>query len=48
MMSEIFNPKQERFKEPKIGSMEEYFSLVADFEEDYEGTWAQCVNDKID
>ena len=47
-MSDIFNPKQEMFKNPAIGSMEEYKALVADFEEDYEGTWAQCANDKID
>ncbi len=47
-MSEIFNPKQEMFNEPEIGSMEEYRALVADFEEDYEGTWGQCANSKID
>ena len=47
-MSNIYNPKQDMFKDPAIGSMEEYRALVADFEEDYEGTWAQCANDKID
>jgi len=47
-MSQIFNPKKEMFNNPAIGSMEEYRALVADFEEDYEGTWGQCANEKID
>jgi acetyl-CoA synthetase len=47
-MSEIYYPKQENFADPHIGSMKEYESLLSDFEEDYEGTWAQCANTKID
>ena len=47
-MSQIFNPKKEMFNNPVIGSMEEYRALVADFEKDYEGTWGQYANEKID
>ncbi|MEA3498058.1 MAG: acetate--CoA ligase [Campylobacterota bacterium] len=47
-MSEIFNPKKENFKNPLIGSMQEYQELVSDFDSDYEGTWAQCANSCID
>ena len=47
-MSEIFNPKKEMFVEPYFSSMEEYQSLIDDFSEDYEGTWAQLANQKID
>ncbi len=48
MKENIFHPKKEMFKNPEISSMEEYRALVADFDEDYEGTWAQCANNKID
>ena len=47
-MNDIYNPKKENFTNPQIGSMQEYRALVSDFDEDYEGTWAQCANSCID
>ena len=47
-MSNIFNPKKENFNNPLIQNMCEYKDLVADFEKDYEGTWAKFADEKID
>jgi len=47
-MGNIFNPKSEMFKNPAFGSMQEYKNLVKKFENDYEGTWADFANEKID
>jgi acetyl-CoA synthetase len=47
-MSEFFNPKKEMFENPAIGSMDEYKQLVKKFEDDYEGTWGDFANEKID
>ena len=46
-MSDIFNPKKERFNEPSFKNMCEYYSLVDEFKNDYEGTWAKFANEKI-
>ncbi len=47
-MSDIFNPKTERFDRALIKSMSEYKDLVAEFDNDYEGTWAKFADEKID
>ncbi len=47
-MSDIFNPKTERFDRALIKSMSEYKDLVAEFDKDYEGTWAKFADEKID
>ena len=47
-MSDIFNPKTERFDRVLIKSMSEYKDLVAEFDKDYEGTWAKFADEKID
>jgi acetyl-CoA synthetase len=47
-MNQIFKPKKERFKNPLIKNMCEYRALVANFKEDYNGTWGQYANEKID
>jgi acetyl-CoA synthetase len=47
-MSKIYKPKKEMFKDPLIGNMCEYNELVEKFENDYEGTWAEYADDKID
>ncbi len=47
-MSNIFNPKKERFNDPLIKNMCEYKELVEEFEKDYEGTWAKFADQKID
>ena len=47
-MSDIFNPKTERFDNALIKSMSEYKELVAEFDKDYEGTWAKFADEKID
>ena len=43
-----FYPDRKIFKNSKIKNMCEYNNLVADFEEDYEGTWAKFARVKID
>lgn len=48
MSEQLFNPKKEKFNEPLIGSMDEYRDLVSKFNDDYEGTWAQFADEKID
>jgi acetyl-CoA synthetase len=47
-MSEKFYPKAEQFLNSPIPSMEAYQELVAEFDKDYEGTWAKFANEKID
>ena len=47
-MSDIFKPKKEKFNAPLIKNMCEYNDLVAEFENDYEGTWAKFADEKID
>ena len=47
-MSNFYYPKKEMFKDPQFSSMDEYRAVVEDFNEDYEGTWAQLANAKID
>jgi acetyl-CoA synthetase len=47
-MSEKFYPKSEQFLNSPIPSMEVYQELVAEFDKDYEGTWAKFANEKID
>ena len=48
MSNEIFYPNQEQFPNSPIPNMEAYHSLVKEFENDYEGTWAKFANEKID
>jgi acetyl-CoA synthetase len=45
---ELFFPKTDMFKNPAIGSMQEYKNLVDKFTNDYEGTWASFADEKID
>jgi acetyl-CoA synthetase len=47
-MNNIFNPKKEKFKNPLVKDMSEYQDLVYKFEDDYEGTWAEYADIKID
>jgi len=47
-MSDIFNPKKEKFTDPLIQDMDAYRALVAEFDTDYEGTWAKFADEKID
>jgi len=48
MSKEIFNPKKELFNNSPIKNMCEYKELVAEFDKDYEGTWAKFADEKID
>ena len=47
-MSKIFYPDRKIFKNSKIKNICEYNNLVADFEEDYEGTWAKLARLKLE
>ena len=47
-MSNLFNPKKERFNNPLIKNMCEYHDLVDEFDKDFEGTWAKFADEKID
>ncbi|CAA6824531.1 MAG: Acetyl-coenzyme A synthetase (EC [uncultured Sulfurovum sp.] len=47
-MNNIFHPNPEQFKNSPIPDMETYHSLVAEFDKDYEGTWAKFADEKID
>jgi len=47
-MSNIFYPDRKIFKNSRIKNMCEYNNLVADFEEDYEGTWGKIARLKLD
>jgi acetyl-CoA synthetase len=44
----IFYPIKEKFDNPLIGSMEEYKKLVDKFDKNYEKTWAEFADDKLD
>jgi len=47
-MSKIFYPDRKIFKNSRIKNMCEYNNLVADFEENYEGTWGKLARLKLD
>ena len=47
-MNNIFYPNEEQFQGSPIPDMETYHRLVADFEKDYEGTWAKFADEKIE
>ncbi len=47
-MSELYYPNKELFKDAAIKSMDEYWDLVKQAEEDYEGFWAKYAKEKID
>jgi len=47
-MSKFYYPKKDKFKDPLIKNMDEYKELVQKFENDYEGTWAEYANEKLD
>ncbi|MFK5975371.1 MAG: acetate--CoA ligase [Sulfurovum sp.] len=47
-MSTMFQPKKENFNNPLIKNMCEYQDLVAEFDNDFEGTWAKFADEKID
>ncbi|HHH19692.1 MAG TPA: acetyl-coenzyme A synthetase, partial [Campylobacterales bacterium] len=48
MNQELYHPKAEQFENSPIPDMESYKALVAEFESDYEGTWAKFADEKID
>lgn len=48
MATNLFNPVKGQFKDPLIKNMCEYKDLVDRFSEDYEGTWAEFADEKID
>jgi len=47
-MSKLYYPNEELFKDANIASMQEYYDLVAKFDKDYEGTWAEFAREKLD
>ncbi|MBD3794087.1 MAG: acetate--CoA ligase [Campylobacterales bacterium] len=48
MNKDIFFPNPDQFQNSPIPDMEAYHALVAEFEKDYEGTWAKFADEKID
>jgi len=47
-MSKLYYPNEELFKNANIKGMDEYNALVAKFDKDYEGTWAEFAREKLD
>ncbi len=47
-MSTVYYPNRDKFKDSPIPDMESYHALVAEFDKDFEGTWAKFANEKID
>ena len=47
-MNDIFEPKKSRFNNPAFKNMDEYYDLVNEFKEDYEGTWGRFAKEKIE
>ncbi len=47
-MSKLYYPNKELFKDANIKGMDEYNALVAKFDKDYEGTWAEFAREKLD
>ena len=43
----FFYPKKEMFNNPEFKNMCEYYDLVDNFKNDYEGTWAKLAKDKL-
>jgi acetyl-CoA synthetase len=48
VMSKIFNPIESKFNNPLIKNMQEYKKLVDKFNKNYEQTWAEFADQKID
>ncbi len=44
----VFQPNPEYAKDARIKSMDEYYALCKEAEEDYEGFWGRYANEKID
>jgi len=47
MLSEVYYPNKELFKNPAFKNMCEYWDKVKEFEKDYEGTWGKLAREKI-
>ncbi|MCI0500321.1 MAG: acetate--CoA ligase [Epsilonproteobacteria bacterium] len=47
-MNDIFEPKKSRFNNPAFKNMGEYYDLVNEFKDDYEGTWGRFAKEKIE
>ena len=48
MITEVYYPHKELFKNPAFKNMCEYWDKVKEFEKDYEGIWAKLAREKID
>jgi len=48
MHEETYYPHHELFQNSPFQSMEDYWNLVKEFDQDYEGTWEKFAREKID